>query len=315
MADGPTDGGQGTGQGQGQGGGSVAQSGQQPATGTGTAGTGSGGTGAGGTQAGTGPTSGVQSFTYTEDRSNWLAPDKAIPKYRFDEVSQKANRAAELEGQLQEAQNRIRALAGVAPTDANSEKAQQIREAFFNLPGMANLRKLAEMSDEQLDALSAVPQQMQQSSATEARAWQRHGDTAVGNIASQVAEAIGAEALDADQQSDLRTSFSSWLRGKIQSDMQTMGLENIADSPSLQKYEAGDEKLLGEFVARYTKNWVEPARRTQTAHTATRIRPVPNSAGRAQVTSIKRPEKFNSLDERLDYAVGLAKERGVQFGR
>jgi hypothetical protein len=315
MADGQVDGGQGQGGTTGTGA-AGAGTGTGAATGTGTSGAGGTGTsGAGGTQTGTGPTSGAQAFTYAEDRSTWLRPDQAIPKHRFDEVNQKAHRAAELEGQLQEAQNRIRALAGVQPTDANSEKAQQIREAFFNLPGMGGLRRMAEMTEEQLDSLFQVPQQMQQSSATEARQWQRHGDTAVGTIASQVAEAIGADQLDADQQSDLRTSFSSWLRGKIQADMQSLELENIADSPTLQKYEAGDEKLLGEFVARYTKNWVEPARRTQTAHTATRLRSVPNSAGRTQVTSIKRPEKFNSLDERLDYAVGLAKERGVQFGR
>ena len=275
----------------------------QAATTTGTQGTqGTGQTG----QSSTGTTSG---FTYQEDRSKW------IPQHRFNEVSQRAQRASELEGQLSEAQNRIRALAGVAPTDANSEKAQQIREAFFNLPGMGSLRRLAEMTDDQLDALSQVPDQIHNTTQNEARQWARHGDTTVGNISSQVAEAIGTDSLDADQQSDLRTSFSSWLRTKINNDMQTMGLQNIEDSPTLRRYENGDEKLQTEFVARYTKNWVEPARRTQTARTANRTRPVPNSAGRSQVTSVHRPEKFNSLDERLDYAVNLAKERGVSFSR
>jgi hypothetical protein len=248
-------------------------------------------------------------FTYQEDRSKW------IPQHRFNEVNQRAQQASQLEGQLREAQQRIQALAGVAPSDANSEKAQQIREAFFNLPGMGALRRLAEMSDDQLDALSQVPEQLQNTSQAEARQWARHGDTTVGNISEQVAEAIGTDTLDADQQSDLRTSFASWLRGKINAEMQTNGIARIEDTSTLQRYENGDPKLQQEFVARYTKNWVEPARRTQTARTATRTRPVPNSAGRSQVTSIQRPEKFKTLDERLDYALGRAKEMGVQFGR
>ena len=308
MADGQADGGAAGGA---AGAGSGGSGASGAATGAG-AGAPTAGAGAGSTTPGTSPTSGSQSYTYTEDRSNWLRPDQAIPKHRFDEVNQRAHRAAELEGQLSEAQNRIRALAGVAPTDANSEKAQQIREAFFNLPGMGALRRLAEMSDEQLDALGEIPNQLHNTSQAEARQWTRHGDSTVSNISSQVAEAIGTDSLDADQQSDLRTSFASWLRAKINNEMQTQGIRDIADTTTLQRYEAGDEKLQGEFVARYTKNWVEPARRTQTARTANRTRPVINSAGRSQVTStVQRPEKFKSLDERLDYALGIAKERGV----
>ncbi len=263
---------------------------------------------------GTSPTSGTQ-FSYAEDRSTWLRPDQAIPKHRFDEVNQKAHRASELEGQLAEAQNRIRALAGVEPVTPGSEKAEQIREAFFNLPGMGIFRKFAEMTEEEFDSMRSMPQQIQHTTNAENRQWQRHGDSQISDISSQVAEAIGADTLDADQQSDLRTSFSSWLRTKIQSDMSSQGLQNIEESPTLQRYEAGDAKLLSEFVTRYTKNWVEPARRTQTARTASRTRPVPNSAGRSQVTTVNRPEKFNSLDERLDYAVNLAKERGLTFSR
>ena len=285
----------------GQQGGSGQQS-TQPATTTGTQGQAQGQGQTGQSSTGTAPSG----FTYQEDRSKW------IPQHRFNEVNQRAQQASQLEGQLREAQQRIQALAGVQPTDANSEKAQQIREAFFNLPGMAGLRRLAEMNDEQLDALSEVPAQLHNTSQAEARQWARHGDSTVSNISEQVAEAIGTDNLDADQQSDLRTSFASWLRGKINVDMQNLGLQRIEDSPTLQRYEAGDTKLQGEFVARYTKNWVEPARRTQTARTANRTRPVPNSAGRSQVTStVQRPEKFKSLDERLDYALGIAKERGV----
>lgn len=255
---------------------------------------------------GTARTGATSGYTYQEDRSKW------IPPHRLTETSR---RAQELEQQLQQANDRIRALAGVEPTDPQSQKAEQIREAFFNLPGMQRFKKLLDLPDEDFEALLTAPNAVQRTTQAEARQWERHGDAQVAGVSERVAEVIGADSLDADQQADLRVAFSAWLRAAVKADVDKFGLEDVAESQTLRRYESGDPKLLDEFVARYTKNWLKPGQRQAAAQTATRTRPVPNSAGRSQVTQIRRPDKFNSLDERLDYAVNLAKERGVQFGR
>lgn len=251
------------------------------------------------------PRTGAQSgFQYPEDRSKW------IPPHRFNEVNTQAQRARELETQLATTRSQIAALTGSQPSDANTQKAEQVKEAFFNLPGMGVFRKFATLSDEQIDKLLKVPDQIEHTTQNEQRAWQRHGNEQITYIASGVAEALGSEALDEDQQYDLRVAFKSWITKKGQAEIDTTG-----NSPSLSRYEQGDKKLLDEFVTAYTKRWVEPARRQNAASVQSRVRQVPSSAGRSQVSTVQRPTEFKSLDERIEYAAKLATERGAQFGR
>ena len=145
---------------------------------------------------------GSQAYTYKEDRSNW------IPKHRFDEVNTQAARARELEQQLEQERQRVRALSGVEPTDPNAQRAEQVREAFFNLPGMGIFRKLAELNEEQIDSLLQVPDQVQQTQAQQMAGWQRHADEQIGYVADSIADAMGVEALDDDQKTDVRTQFT-----------------------------------------------------------------------------------------------------------
>jgi hypothetical protein len=262
-------------------------------------------------QARPGATSGETAFTYKEDRSTWVDPKTGwIPKHRFDQVSTQAERARELDTQLAEANRKVAALSGIKPTDPDSVKAEGVKEAFFNLPGMGVFRKLASLTEQQLDALLQVPGQVERTTDAELRQWQRHGNSQVSYIGEKVAEALNVEAPDAEQLDDLRTVFSKWLKTKAGAEIEATG-----KSDTISRYEDGDQKLLDEFVASYTKRWVEPARRTAAAQNFNRIRPVPSSTGRTQVTSVQRPAAFKTLDERIEYAANLAKERGVQFGR
>lgn len=249
-------------------------------------------------------------------------PKDFVPRHRLNEVS---TQNQELKTQLQDVQRRLTIALGGDVADPNTQKANQIREAFFNLPGMGIFRKLSELSEEQLDALLQVPGQVSSSRNSEMRQWQRHGNQVVDTVASRVAEAIGADTLNDDQRSDLRESFSSWIKQRARTELQQAadryGDEAVARderrfSPTIRAYEDGDAKLLDEFVARYTKNWVEPARRSATAKTSTRTRPTPDGSGRnTPVSTVKRPDSFKSLDDRIAFAAELAKERGVQFGR
>lgn len=256
----------------------------------------------------------AKQFTYQEDRSDWL------PRHRFNEVSTKTRT---LETALAERDRQIAALTGSRTPDPNESKAQQIKENFFNLPGMGIFRKLSELSDEQLDRLLQTPDHVEAARNHEQQQWKRYGDQQVDTISEQVAEAIGVDALDEDQKTDLRVSFTNFIKSQVSRELQQAvdryGDEAVARdqrrfSDTLRKYEDGDQKLLEAFVTRYTKNWVEPARRSSTARTATRTRAVPDGSGRATVTSVQRPATFNSMDERIEFAAKLAKERGVQFG-
>lgn len=243
-------------------------------------------------------------FTYKEDRSTW------IPKHRFDEVNTQAQRAQELETQLAEERRRVAALTGSQPPDPNAAKAESIKEAFFNLPGMGIFRKFASMTEEQFERLMKAPEHLDRFTSAEDQQWKRHADSQVKYIGEKIAEALGAEKLEAEDLDDLRTSFTGWLKRRAKGELETTG-----KSDTVRRYEDGDETLLDEFVQAHTKRWVEPARRNTTAQNINRTRPVPSSSGRAPVSTVQRPEKFNSLDERIEYASKVAQERGLRFGR
>lgn len=294
--------------GAGQGGGEGAGSGSGAGATGAAAGSGAG-AGAGSSSAGPGQAGSTTGYTYKEDRGDWF------PKHRYDEVNVKyqaeSNRARDLERQLTEAQGRIRALAGVEPTDPGQQKLEAVRQQFFQL--FPQFAKIAELNEEQLDRLLSAPNAVEAAQAAELRGWTKHGDTSVEYLTDKIAGAYGAESLNEQQSAGVRESFTNWLGAKIQVEIDQSGGR---DSATLKRYERGDNSLLDEFVTHFTKQWVEPARRTAVSQETRRIRPVPDSRGRGQVTStLQRPKENASLDERLDYAVNRLKEQGVQFGR
>lgn len=243
-------------------------------------------------------------YTYKEDRSNW------IPKHRFDQVNQEATRARQLDQELANERKRVQALAGVLPVDPSDAQTAKVREAFFQM--FPQIKHLASMTDEQIQQLLQAPQHFAKANETEQKHWERHGNQQVAAIADRVAEAMGAETLTPRQTEKLRTTFAAWIRHQAQSELQTSGGQG---SPTLEKYENGDSSVVDAFVKEYVEDFVTPARRQQAAQSVNRNRPVPNSSGRSQVTSVQRPEKFASWEDRIAYAQNLGKERGMQFGK
>ena len=246
--------------------------------------------------------SGEKSYTFKEDRTDW------IPKHRFNEVNTQAQRARQLEADIADRDRKIAALAGTQTPDPDSKKAEAIREAFFNLPGMGIMRKFSALTDEQVDRLLAVPDHAEAATQAELRQWQRHGNEQVAYIGDKIAEAMNMDELTPRQTTAMRTQFSAWIKSRATAEIDTEG-----QSKTISRYEDGDAKLLDEFVKEYTDDFIAPARRTAAAHTSTRTRAVPSSQGRSQVTQTARPAAFKSLDERLDFAVTRAKEMGVNF--
>lgn len=240
-------------------------------------------------------------YTYAEDRSRWIPPHR---------LSEETTKRQQIEQQLADAQRRIAALAGVQPPDPNADKMQQVKDAFFQM--FPQFKHLASLTDEQIQQLIQTPQHVARVSEAESREWTRLGRTSLNTVYEQVADALGADSLTDDQKADLQSGFSNWFQSKVRAELDASGGETSA---TLDRYEQQDPTLIAEFVKRFTSGWVDPARRKVTQQAVSRARAVPNSQGRAPVSSLQRPEKFNTLDERLDYAAKLAKERGVQFGR
>lgn len=266
---------------------------------------------------GTGQAGKTTAFTYQEDRSDW------VPRHRLTETGQQNS---QLKGQVEDLTRRLNlALGGDGKqSDPQQQKAEKIAEAFFNLPGMAKLKRFVEMDDQALEALLDTPNHIADSRQQEAQRWERHGSQQAEAVADRIADAIGADSLDAEQVADMRVVMRSWLEAKVIAELQQAsdryGVQAVqADqrrfSQTLKRYEDGDPKVFDDFVTRYTKNWVEPARRSATARTSNRTRPVPDGSGRQAVSSVQRPAHFKDLDERLNFGVQLLKERGVQFDK
>jgi hypothetical protein len=239
-------------------------------------------------------------FSYKEDRSNW------VPAHRIKEQTDKARAA---EARYEEAQRRVAALSGVQTPNPQDEKVAQSREALMTL--FPQLRKFENLTDEQLDRVLQTPEYVERANANDVQNWTRHGRAQLGVLHDDVAAAIGSDTLTDDQKADVGESFKSWFKSTVAKELEATGGEQ---SKTLQRYEDGDRTLINEFSKRYIANWITPARRQVTAQQTARINQrVPNSGGRAQVTGVKRPESFKTLDERMDYAAELYKERGGSF--
>lgn len=238
-------------------------------------------------------------YAYDEDRSNWIPPHR---------LKEETGKRQALETQIAERDKKIAALAGTSTPDAKTEKAEQIKQAMFEMFPWA--KRFSDLSDDQINALLDAPKGVETAKHLEHQQWERHSDTQMTSVFEQVADVMGAESLNDEQKSDLRDGFAAWLRTTCNKELQASDGQT---SKTLSRYEKGDPALLAEFVKRYTANWVEPARRKATAQAVSRTRAVPDARGRTPVTSVTKPAKFNSLDERLDYAAKLAKERGVTF--
>lgn len=236
-------------------------------------------------------------FTYQEDRSKW------IPPHRLTEVSTKAQQA---ESRAQQLQTQLQALVGATPADPKTQEAETIKAQFFELfPGM---KSLAQLSPEQLQQLLDAPKQVGAANEFVSRSWQRHGKQQLTSLVAAVSDAVGSDLSDRAQ-GRLKAAFTDTIEREAQKAQETGEISDL-----FQRYIDGDETLVEEFAKEWAEDYFVPARRTVASQEIRRTtHKVPNSTGRGQVTTAPRQE-FKTLDERLDYAAKLYKERGGQFG-
>lgn len=237
-------------------------------------------------------------FTYKEDRSTW------VPSHRISEESTKRQRA---ESELETTRRQLQAITGATPKSADVQRVEEIKEQFYQL--FPNAKDLLEMSKADLDALRQAPQQAHQASEFVTAGWARHGKQMLSNVVDKANDAIGGE-MSARAANRVKAAFIQMIETENE-----LGREQGRNTPVMQKYLDGDESLVEDFIKEWSEDFLAPARRQNTAQQLARVQRVPQSGTRTQVSSLQRPTEFKTLDERLDYAAQLFKERGGEFGR
>lgn len=185
----------------------------------------------------------AKQFTYTEDRSNWVPPDR---------LSQIARQRREIENQLYLERQRVAALSGVKPPaqPEDPETATMRQELERLYPGLSRLGDLPFdkliKAVERLDALEASHQ------SSEQNYWSAFGRQQLRIVDSKFKEMFGK-----DPSQRQRNVIASELRDFCE-----------ADPHRVARYEAQDPTLIDEFWQFYESEHIDPYRRHFTAPVA-----------------------------------------------
>jgi hypothetical protein len=244
---------------------------------------------------------GAKQFTYAEDRTDW------IPRHRFNEVSQRAQKAQTLEQQLQESQRRIQALAGVAPQNGDEPEAAQVREAFGKL-----FPHLAKLDDKQIEKIMRLAEQGDQIESTTQHYWKQRGQEMVGRLEAKVAETLGADELSPRQKQRLGEFYVASLNRD-----HAIAQREGRQSDLVRRHEQGDPKLIEELAKEFEEDFIAPVRRHATVQNVNRVtQRVPGARGSQNARTTSKPS-IDFKDEKAveDAAVEAFRAHGGMFRR
>ena len=243
------------------------------------------------------PVSSEKTYTYREDRSNWIDPDH----YRRAEalVNRTASELERARGMIAEQNRRIAALAGVAPVNPEAEEAQKIADAFYALPQFQHLRYI---TPQFLQAVGGLIQDGASVTAARDHVWNAHTDRFLDRLDDAFASELGVDTLTPGQQRKLRAAFGALIPDE-RSDPQ-------GHAAFAQRYEANDDTLIHDFVKEYVADMLEPARRQ--AMIPTMRRPVPRSGPAAPVVTQKGKTDYSTMtvQQMLEHAEKEAESVG-----
>ena len=235
------------------------------------------------------PAAGSQ-FSYPEDRSKW------IPPHRFKEVNDKATQgttqAQTLQTQLAQAQKQIAALAGVQQKAPEDLEVEEVKAHFAKLyPGLAKL------TDAQIERLLSVAESADRIQETTNNYWQKHGRQMINNAGEAIADKLGGGDLNERQIRRVARDYIAF----------------VEEKQAIDRHEAGDPKLIEEFVKDFLDDWQEPIRRSVTSREAIN-RPVPSGRGRNLPPAGKKKVDHNNPKAVEDAMVESFLSHGGQFG-
>ncbi len=239
-----------------------------------------------------------KTYSFKEDRSNWVAPDKLRAAETL--TNRTAKELETLRIQITERDKRIAALAGIAPVDPDAAEADKIAQAFFALPQFAHLKGV---TPELLDQVKALVADGASITAARDHVWNQHTDKFLGDLDAAFADEIGADTLTPGQQRKLHAAFDAMVPSP-------QDAEKFATFK--KQFEQADPTLIAEFVQEYKADIIEPARRLATVP-ITQRRPVPRSgSAHPVVTQVPKPDYSKmSITEMLEDA----EKRSVEAGR
>ena len=249
------------------------------------------GTGAPGGQPGAPAGAGVaapagtgKKFEYPEDRSNWVDPGKHKAAEKATNLA--TQQAMRLQAQLEQANQRIQALAGVHPQNPADAEKREIIDAFLKIfPGAQFL------TDEKA---SQKFQQWLQSSDQASEAvthhWETHREQVYGDLKSAFADELNVETLTPRQTAKLIAAFHASVPDR-QADPEAWDAWR-------QRYERRDPALIEEFLKEYAEDIIEPARRQAVAGAVSRNPRVPQGGPRRPPAAPPKPKiDFGNLDQ------------------
>ena len=181
-----------------------------------------------------------------------------VPSYRLRETREAATRWAQQQvaqreqahsAALEQAQQRIRALAGVEPQE--NPEIGQIRQQFAQVfPGLAKLddqkiEKLLEMTERSQN----WEQQHRQSEERDKMYWAQYGRNALNTLFESAEKDLGSQLTDDGKQA-LHSSFFGYL---------------AANPNMIRQFEVDAKSVVGNYWKSISSTLIDPVRRAQAA--------------------------------------------------
>ncbi len=202
-------------------------------------------------------------------------------------------RATERDAAYSAERRRVLALAGAEPRSEQDSADEAVRERFKQL-----YPKLGTLSDDKIDRLLALADNADQMEAATTHHWQAHAQKMVGSVVASMQKALGGDLTERQQGKLARAYYQ----------------EAQSNPEFLARHEAGDPKLVEEFVKEYVEDFVEPGRRKALADEQTRLRRVPSSRDRSVVGQGGKKLDLSNDADFAEAAAASFKAHGGAFG-
>lgn len=187
------------------------------------------------------------SFTFSEDRSRWVPPDRLTAAERATNLA--ASKTATLEAAIADRDRKIAALAGVAPHDPAAADVEATKAAFAQM--FPSLAKLAQLDPQRLEQVLANSEVLSEDNREK---WDAHRDKTFDEISSRVASAMGMDKLSDPARRKVTAAFKA----------SVPDMESDPDGYAAwaKRYQRGDVTLLDEFVQEFVGDFITPAQRS-----------------------------------------------------
>lgn len=194
--------------------------------------------------AGSPPANTPKTYTYPEDRSNW------VPSHRLRQSSEQIQK---LQRDLELATQRVAALSGVQPPKpAMDPQFEQIRQQLLHVaPELKDVFESVELLKD-LKGMN-LKQTIEALQGFVNQSWQQQGGNVLRTLGEKIKQVYGGAELSPKQVQRIARNFISELED---------------DDQLRARYEAGDPAVLDDFIKDFTGGLLDPYRRSTAAAAA-----------------------------------------------